>query len=109
VNTKELLREICNHAKANGVKLTRAQARAVLSALREISIETCKRGDRLILRNFLIIEGVMTSAKRLPNGKISEPRLKITVKVSEALKENFRVSQKELKELKEQNIIEDED
>ncbi len=99
MNTKELLREICNHAKANGVKLTRAQARAVLSALREISIETCKRGDRLILRNFLIIEGVMTSAKRLPNGKISEPRLKITVKVSEALKENFRLEMKDLKEL----------
>lgn len=99
MNTKELLREICNHAKANGVKLTRSQARAVLTALREISIETCKRGDRLILRNFLIIEGVMTSAKRLPNGKISEPRLKITVKVSEALKENFRLEMKDLKEL----------
>ena len=107
MNTKELLREICNHAKANGVKLTRSQARAVLTALREISIETCKRGDRLILRNFLIIEGVMTSTKRLPNGKMSEPRLKISVKVSEALKENFRVSQKELKELKEKNMIEE--
>ena len=48
LNTKELLREICNHAKANGVKLTRSQARAVLVALREISIETCNKGEKLI-------------------------------------------------------------
>lgn len=103
MNTKELLKEICNHAKANGVKLTRAQAKAVLTALKEISIETCKHGDRLVLRNFLIIEGVMTSAKRLPNGKLSEPRLKISVKVSEALKESFRLDMKEMKNMLDTN------
>ena len=96
MNTKELLREICNHAKANGVKITRLQAKAVLVALREISIETCGKGEKLIIRNFLSIEGVMTSIKRLPNGKLNEPRLKIKVEVSEALKEKFRLQQKDL-------------
>ena len=99
MNTKELLREICNHAKANGVKLTRSQAKAVLVALKEISIETCSRGEKLIIRNFLSIEGVMTSVKRLPNGKLNEPRLKIKVEVSETLKEKFRLQQKDLLEL----------
>ncbi len=105
MNTKELLKEICNHAKENGVKVTRTQAKAVLAALREISIETCKRGDKLILRNFLIIEGVMTSAKRLPNGKMSEPRLKISVKVSEALKESFRLDMKDMQMMMNKHMI----
>ena len=103
MNTKELLREICNHAKANGVKLTRSQARAVLVALREISIETCNKGEKLIIRNFLSIEGVMTSVKRLPNGKLNEPRLKIKVEVSETLKEKFRLQQKDIKEIIEED------
>ena len=71
-----------------------------IKALKDISVDTCKRGERLIIRDFLIIEGVMTSIKRLPDGKCNTPRLKIKVEVSEALKERFRIEQKELEKLK---------
>ncbi|MBQ8234830.1 MAG: DUF2624 family protein, partial [Bacilli bacterium] len=100
ISTKELLREICKYARENGVKLNQTQAKIVLKALKDISVDTCKRGERLIIRDFLIIEGVMTSIKRLPDGKCNTPRLKIKVEVSEALKERFRIEQKELEKLK---------
>ena len=95
---KELIREICKYAKANGVKITKKQASMVLEAFREVSLDACRDGDRVVLRNFITIKGVLTKATRLPNGTISEPRLKIKVAISEILKENFRIQQKELKE-----------
>lgn len=90
MNIKNLLREVCNECKRNGVKVTRGQAKAVLEALKEVSIRTCKKGDKVQLRGFLTVEGINTKATRLPDGKITEPRLKIKVKLSESLQEQFK-------------------
>lgn len=102
---KDLIREIRKYAKANGVKITKAQVAMVLEAFREVSLDACREGDRVVLRNFITIKGVLTKATKLPNGTISEPRLKIKVAISEILKEAFRV---EMKEKKEQRKIEEE-
>ena len=102
---KDLIREIRKYAKANGVKITKAQVAMVLEAFREVSLDACREGDRVVLRNFITIKGVLTKATKLPNGTISEPRLKIKVAISEILKENFRI---EMKERKEQKKIEEE-
>ena len=102
---KDLIREIRKYAKANGVKITKAQVAMVLEAFREVSLDACREGDRVVLRNFITIKGVLTKATKLPNGTISEPRLKIKVSISEILKEAFRV---EMKERKEQRKIEKE-
>lgn len=105
---KELIREICKYSKANGVKVTKKQANMVLEAFREVSLDACRKGDRVVLRNFITIKGVLTKATRLPNGTISEPRLKIKVIISEILKECFRIQQKELKEQQRKELKEDE-
>lgn len=97
MDTKQLLRAICEHCKKNGERVTRSQARAVLEALKEVSIEACKNGDRVILRKFITIEGAMTTARKLPNGTINEPRLKICVNLSKSLQEDFREWAKENK------------
>lgn len=98
MTTKDLLREICKYAKANGVRLNRKQAKIVLEAFREISLDACRNGDKVVLRNFISIRGVMTKATKLPDGRISEPRLKIKVAISEILKEKFRLEMKEKRE-----------
>lgn len=95
---KDLIREIRKYAKANGVKITKTQVAMVLEAFREVSLDACREGDRVVLRNFITIKGVLTKATRLPNGTISEPRLKIKVIISEILKECFRIEMKERKE-----------
>lgn len=95
---KDLIREIRKYAKANGVKITKTQVAMVLEAFREVSLDACRKGDRVVLRNFITIKGVLTKATRLPNGTISEPRLKIKVIISEILKECFRIEMKERKE-----------
>jgi nucleoid DNA-binding protein len=98
VTKKDLIREIRKYAKANGVKITKTQVAMVLEAFREVSLDACREGDRVVLRNFITIKGVLTKATKLPNGTISEPRLKIKVAISEILKENFRIEMKEKKD-----------
>lgn len=95
---KDLIREIRKYAKANGVKITKTQVAMVLEAFREVSLDACREGDRVVLRNFITIKGVLTKATKLPNGTVSEPRLKIKVAISEILKENFRIEMKERKD-----------
>lgn len=95
---KDLIREIRKYAKANGVKITKTQVAMVLEAFREVSLDACREGDRVVLRNFITIKGVLTKATKLPNGTVSEPRLKIKVAISEILKENFRIEMKEKKD-----------
>ena len=52
---KDLIREICKYSKANGVKITKKQANMVLEAFREVSLDACRKGDRVVLRNFITI------------------------------------------------------
>lgn len=90
MNTKELLKAICDKCKEDDVKVTRGQVKAVLEALREVAIDTCKKGEGIQLRSFLSVKGVETKARKLPNGTITTPRLKIKVEASKTLQDNFK-------------------
>ena len=91
MNTTDLIRKICKKCrKEYGVKVTHAQARAMLEALKEITYDECKQGGRIKIRGFMTIKGILTKVRKLPDGTYNIPRYRMKVELSEVLIEQFR-------------------
>lgn len=91
MSTNEVVRKIkivCK--KKYGTKVTIAQVKAVLEALRDVTYDECKEGGCVKLRGFMTIRGILTKIRKLPDGTYNIPRYKIQVKLSEIMVEDFR-------------------
>lgn len=91
MNTNETVRKIrivCK--KKYGTKVTIAQIKVVLEALRDVTYDECKKGGCVKLRGFMTIRGILTKVRKLPDGTYNIPRYKMQVKLSEIMVEEFR-------------------